>query len=185
MFTSSPKLAKTRERKGKSCLTNHELKPTLNLTRDRADFTNGAGEEMSSGTATTLHWEWKCLLPDLLRQRNYALWFSSRWPCPGMQKVGIRTVCVCVGGGATEACWVGLEPLQSPSAPSDYITIRARAWAKSTDPHKYKAGRICCYTKIRNNHLHYKNHQKSCHSEWFDVSVQEANSAWRQKPNFT
>lgn len=89
------------------------------------------------------------------------------------------------GWGATEACWVGLDPLQTPSAPSDYIIIRARAWAKSTDPHKYKAGRICCYTKIRNNHLHYKNHQKSCHSEWFDVFVQEANSAWRQKPNFT
>lgn len=180
MFTSSPKLAKTRERKDKSCLTNHELKPTLNLTRDRADFTNGAGEEMSSGTATTLHWEWKCFLPDLLRQRNYALWFSHH----AGHVQGCRRLALGQWGGSTEACWVGLEPLQSPSAPSDYITIRARAWAKSTHPHKYKGGRICCNTKIRNKHLHYKNHQKSCHSEWFDVFVQEANSAWRQKPNF-
>ncbi len=48
---------KTRERKDKSCLTNHELELTRNLTRDGADFTNGAGEEMSSGTDTALHWE--------------------------------------------------------------------------------------------------------------------------------
>lgn len=34
----------------------------------------------------------ECLLPDLLRQCNYALWFSSHWSCPGMQKVGGRTV---------------------------------------------------------------------------------------------
>jgi len=45
----------------------------------------------------------------------------------------------------------GVGGLQSPSAPSDYITIRAKA--KSTHLHKYKAERICCNTKIRSKHL--------------------------------